>query len=118
MAYNKAERLAIFRERLEKAPAARSAEEAYGLVARILNEVEDEFSGARFDPTQWKTDGRMYPPYEDNRHAVVGHPNIIRYRSIAHNTFIGSNGAIEISTIRGEILVRKPGEDGRDIWQI
>lgn len=105
-------------DRLVRAAASASAEEAYALVAEILNQVEDELSGVPFDPSSWKTDGRLYPPQEDNRHLVLGHPLVNRYRSVAHNLFIGSNGAIEIQTVRGDVLLQKAGADGRHIWQI
>ena len=118
MAYSKAERLAIFMDRLSRATASGSADEAYALVAGTLNQVEDEFSGVPFDPRNWKTDGRLYPPQEDNKHLVLGNPLVSRYRSVAHNLFIGANGAIEIHTVRGDVLLQKRGADGRYVWQI
>jgi hypothetical protein len=118
VAYSKAERLEIFMDRLARAAATASAEEAYALVATTLNEVENEFSSTPFDPDNWKTDGRLYPPQEDNKRLVMGHPDVTRYRTVAHNVFIGANGAIEIQTVRGTVLFQKPGADGRSLWQI
>lgn len=118
MTYSKAERLAIFMERFAHSAASASADEAYALVAATLNQVEDELSGVPFDPDNWKTDGRLYPPQEDNKHLVLGHPLVTRYRSVAHNMFIGSNGAVEIQTLRGDVLLQKAGADGRHVWQI
>jgi hypothetical protein len=105
-------------DRLAHASASASADEAYVLVADTLNEVEDEFSGVEFNPSNWRTDGRLYPPLEDNKHLVLGYPLVSRYRSVAHNLFIGSNGSIEIQTIRGDVLLQKAGADGRRVWQI
>jgi hypothetical protein len=56
---SKAKRLQEFLRRLETAPATSSADEALGLIVRILNAVEDEFSGVPFQPENWRTDG--YP---------------------------------------------------------
>jgi hypothetical protein len=112
------ERFAVFLERLSAAAPADSAEGAYELLSATLNAVEDEFSDVPFDPAKWKTDGRMYPPQPDNRRAVAGYPEVVRYRSLAHHTLIGSNGSIQIITIRGVTELMKPGVDGRHVWQI
>ena len=104
-------------DRLARAEPSASADDAYASVVRTLNEVEDEFSGTPFDPSHWKADGRLYPPQEDNKRLVLGHPDVTRYRTVAHNVFIGANGAIEIQTVRGTVLFEKPGADGRSLWQ-
>jgi hypothetical protein len=78
--------------------------------------VEDELTGVPFDPAAWKTHDRMYPPQEDNRFAVPGRPDVARYRSRSHNTYIAENGAIEIWSVSGELLFRKAGADGDYIW--
>lgn len=114
----KAERLTIFFDRLTAAPPANNAEEAYNLIATTLNAVEDEYSGAPFNPPMWKTDERMYPPFKDNRRAVVGYPEVTRYRSVGHHTMVGSNGSIQIVSVRGVTLFDKAGIDGRYVWQI
>ena len=88
------------------------------MVAEKLNEVEEEFSGAPFNPDNWQTDGRSYPPQEDNKRLVLGRPQMSRYRTVAHNVFIGVNGAIEIQTIHGNVLLQKAGADGKQIRQI
>lgn len=84
----------------------------------MLNAVEDELSEVPFDPASWRTDSRLYPPQMDNRHVVIGHPLVSRYRSLKHNTFIGANGAIEVQTLHGEVIFEKPGADGKYVWQI
>ena len=118
VAYSKPERLAIFIERLTNAAPSTSADEAFALLAATLNDVEDELSGVPFDPDNWRTDGRLYPPQEDNKHLELGHPQVTRYRTVAHNVFIGSNGAIEIQTLRGIVVFQKAGADEKHIWQI
>jgi hypothetical protein len=80
-----------------------------------LNQVEDECTDVPFQPERWQTDGRMYPPEDDNARAVDGRSDVIRYRHRAHNTFIRDNGAIEIQDIDGKVLFEKRGLDGRSV---
>jgi len=116
MPITKAQRLLEFLRRLRWAAPASNAEEALDLVARTLNAVEDELSGTPFDPSAWQTDGRLYPPQMDSRRAVPGRQDVTRYRSRSHNTFIAENGAIEIQTIDGVVLLSKAGADGASVW--
>jgi len=113
-----AERFEIFLGRLAEAPPPASFEEAYETVCETLNAVEDEFSGRPFDlKPDRQFDGRMYPPQADSFFAVDGHEEVTRLRSRGHNTFIRTNGAIEIQRIRGKkIELEKPGRDGRGVW--
>lgn len=112
-------RLAIFLERLAAAPPASTASQAKSLLARILNEVEDEFSGIVFDPDMPLSDGRMYPPREDNRRNVHGRSDVVRYRSKAHNTYISNAGAIRIEDIeKGADVLDKAGKNGRTVGKI
>lgn len=113
---SKSERLAELFRRLAAAPAVTSAIEAKSLLDSTLNAVEDELTGVPYDPEAWMTHDRMYPPQEDSRRVVPGRPDIARYRSRSHNTYIGANGAIEIAAVSGEVLFRKPGADGRYVW--
>lgn len=111
----KQERFQIFLRRLKSAKCDASAEDALHLLSTILNAVEDEFSDIPHKAQSWQDDGRMYPPQEDNRRQVAGHPSLRRYRSAKHNTFIGLNGSIRIATCepKPQIRLEKPGCDGR-----
>jgi hypothetical protein len=111
----KRERLAVFAERLLKAPRASSAEEAYVLLSDTLNAVENEFTSIPFDPSGWANDGRMYPPQSDSARDVDGRPELTRYRSRAHNTYIARNGAIRIETVNRDLVLSKPGSDGNEV---
>lgn len=89
--------------------------EAFEFLCVILNQVEDDFSDVAYDPDQWMADGRLYPPQADNKRSVPGRPDLVRYRHLHANTWIGDNGAILIKTDSGNILVDKPGHDGRHV---
>jgi hypothetical protein len=110
---SKGKRLKLFLERLAEAPPANSADGAFDLLTAALNAVEDEFSGVSHRPESWRTDGRMYPPQEDSRVKCPEHPSLRKYRSKGHYNFIGANGSIRIETLEGEVLLDKPGRDGR-----
>lgn len=114
MGYTKDERLAEFFRRLGEAPSVGSAAEAIQLLARTLNDLEDEMTDIPADTTTWATDGRMYPIQEDNwRDEPNGNQ---RGRSRSHNTFIGRNGAIEIRLVSsGALVFSKPGVDGQGL---
>jgi hypothetical protein len=115
---SKTKRLRLFIEQLDTAPSASTADGALDLLARVLNEVEDQHSGVENNPDAWKDDGRMYPPKEDNRREVPDRPSLRRYRSAKHNTFIGLNGSIRIQNLDGNILLDKPGNDGRKTFDL
>jgi len=84
-------RLQLFYERLQAAPAASTQDESYALLCDTLNEVEDEHSGVPNNPLNWLTDGRLYPPQTDRVYAVDGFPEVLRYNSFRHDTYIASN---------------------------
>jgi len=118
----KSERLREFFRRLLELPAARNFQEAWDLIASTLNEVEDELSGVPNNPSNWRTDGRMYPPQFDSEKRFAGHPKVRRFRSVAHNTLIGENGSIQIraqapNPLHGEVLMSKPGADGKEVMK-
>ena len=117
MAASKAKRLREFFRLLSAAPPASYEKDALDLIERILTNVEDEFTDVPANPKAWMTDGRMYPPQADSRRKVLGNERVIRFRSRAHNTFVGQNGSIEIRSIDDDILLRKPGADGKHLWE-
>jgi len=111
----KAERFAEFLRRLGAAPAASSFTEAFRQLGDILNAVEDELTSIPYDPANWQNDGRMYPPQPDSARIIPGRSDVTRFRSRAHNTLIGDNGAIEIRDLSGRPILTKAGTDGRMI---
>jgi hypothetical protein len=116
---SKEERVAIFVGRLAAAPAAATAEAAFAQVGAILNAVEDEFTDIPYDPASWQTDGRLYPPQADNKRSVEGRSGVVRFRSRGHNTYIGENGSIKITSVANdEVVLEKPGRDGRTVSEL
>lgn len=116
---SKAKRLKLILERLDAATPAGSETEALALLSQIMTMVEDEHSGIENNPNAWRTDGRMYPPQEDNRRAVPDRPSLSRYRSVRHNTFIGANGSLQIVDLQdGKVLLDKAGQDGRRVDEL
>jgi hypothetical protein len=109
----KPDRVAEFLRRLGAAPAANDFDQAYTQLCDILNAVEDEMTSIPFDPDNWQTDGRLYPPQMDNIRMVPDRPDVRRFRSKGHSTLIGNNGAIEIRSASGQVVLSKPGADGR-----
>ena len=115
----KAERLAIFRERLLVAPPARNLKDARALLEKVLIAVEDEFSGVPFNLANSSSDGRMYPPLDDNRKVFSTAPRVERFKSAGHLVFLGGNGAVKIVLRSDEtVFLDKPGNDGRTIDEL
>jgi hypothetical protein len=115
----KPQRLAIFFDRLAALPPAATFTEARAQIERTLREVEDEFSGIPdADPLAEKK-GRMFPAQDDKMFPAQGLSGVVVLRSRFHNTYISSNGAIEIrreSTLPGaRIDFEKVGLDGRKV---
>ena len=115
MTSTKHERFREFLHRLSEAKVCSSGIEALDLLATTLSAVENEMSAIPFDPAMPRSDGRMYPPQEDNARQVVGRDDVTRYRSRNHNTYIADNGAIRIEEVKGPCVLNKPGSDGTEI---
>jgi hypothetical protein len=109
----KGQRLAEIFRRLAAAPPAASHDEAYRLFCDTIDAVEDELTTAPNVPANWMTDGRIYPPQADKQRAVKGCPDLKKYLSRGHDTFIRDNGAITTTLKDGTIVFDKPGADGR-----
>lgn len=110
-------RLQVFLERLLAAPPSASGDAAKHLIDETLNRVEDDLTDIPFDPSRWRTDGRMYPVREDNAADVDGHPDVTSYRSRKHETLIRANGAFEIrDALTKDVVLTKAGADGQGVW--
>jgi hypothetical protein len=117
MAVPKSLRLLEIWSRLADAPPAQTGSEVFAQLANIMNEVEDR-TGIPFEPRRWQTDGRMYPPQDDSWRSVPDHPQVRRFRSRAHNIYIGANGSISIVRLDDTVELAKPGADGRGVWDL
>jgi hypothetical protein len=110
----KGQRLAEIFRRLAAAPPAASHDEAYRLLCDTIDAVEDELTTTPKNPANWMTDGRIYPPQVDYCFEVSNRPDLKRYESKRHNTFIRDNGAITTVAKGGKVVMfDKPGADGR-----
>lgn len=115
----KAQRLAEVISRLRQLPSARSGVEARRQLEDTLNAVEDEFSGVPSNPSNWRTDGRLYPPQDDNAADVPGYPHLTSFRSVAHETLISDNGAMLIREAKqtSNVLLERSGADGKGVFE-
>jgi hypothetical protein len=108
----RSERLGLFLKIVPDLRLGRDAEETKRIVDTCLNVVEDQFSGVRYVPDNWMTDGRMYPAGEDLRRKSPME-NVRIYFHRRHTSHFGENGAIRIverPTLKH--LVDCPGRDG------
>lgn len=118
----KSERLAEIFRRMSEAPACSSFETAHALLCSTMDEVEDELTDFPNEPERYMAIPRLFPPRGD-RMSSVGGCDVKRFDSLRHVTYIASNGAIEIRTMRvvnGQIRThfRKEGSDGRFVDEI
>jgi transcriptional regulator with XRE-family HTH domain len=106
----KGERVREFLRRLAAALSASDHDEAMGQVADILNQVEGEMTSIPYDPTFPLNDGRMYPPQLDNKRAIPGRANVVRYRSKGQSGSSITTPGRSSSTSRGPTV--KPSDSG------
>lgn len=111
----KSARLAELYARLTAAPAAAGHDQAFDLLERMVNAVEDEMSGVPYNPASSHNDGRMYPPSREFE--VDSDTSGSRcYRQRGHKTYIGLNGAIKIVKLGStQVVLSKAGADGKEL---
>ena len=112
---SKTDRIGIVFFRLKNAPGCGSADEMLAVLSATMNAVEDEFSGAPFDPDNWMTDGRLYPPQEDQRRQDPV-PGVRRYRTRGHWIDISEDGAMRITRCpAGPVDLNKPSATNTEV---
>ncbi len=104
------QRLDIFFQRLEAAPAAANTEEAMGLVCRLIEEVEDDLCFLpREDPPPTTFSGRMYAPQAD--HIKPDAAGGLQASTRRHLIRCAANGRITIIHKRRlTVIFTKPGK--------
>jgi hypothetical protein len=112
MPLTKYERLELIYKQLALEPACSSFEEAYILLSRTINKIEDDFSGIPYNIDKSKYDNRIYPPFEDSRKLRYDHNDIVCYRNKANYTYFSKTGAITVLDLSGKIVFEKPNNDG------
>lgn len=111
---DRSERFALFVQELDEAEPAATLEEARMLLETVLNRTEDQHSGADFNPANWRSDGRLYPP-QDDREIDSGVEGVRTFRTVGHYVSLAANGAIRIVALRAGsdgVVLDKPGSDG------
>ena len=80
-----------------------------------MNAIEDAHSDVIYDPENWMTHDRMYPPQDDQR-KVSNVSGATLFHARRRNIWIGGNGSIRIEVRvgpdRGRLLLDKSGADG------
>lgn len=115
---NRSDRFALFVQELRESTPVATYEEARSLLEMVLNRIEDQHSGAVFDPPSWRVDGRLYPP-QDDRELETDIPGVRLFKTVSHIVAFGENGAIRIEKFRASpgdpdaMPLDKPGRDGR-----
>ena len=109
------QRLALFISALEQAPAAHDRASARAMLAQKMNATEDAHSGVIYDPENWMTYDRMYPPQDDFKQDG-SYPGAELFHTQGHRVWFGDSGSIRIEIRkgpgRGQIELDKPGADG------
>lgn len=107
------QRLAEFFKRLEAAPPAANAREAFDLVCRLIEQVEKEFCPLPAqDPPPLDLTGRMYPPQGDHIKRLSN--GLIIARTRRHRIFCRPGGGISIVRLKTkEVILHKDGRHER-----
>lgn len=97
-------------------------QEAYDLLCRTMDEVEDELTPYPNEPDRWMELPRLFPPQMDRMSSVAG-SDVKRFDSLGHVTYVASNGSMEIRSLRiveGVINVHftMKGSDGKSVCDI
>lgn len=119
---SKLERLTEIFRRIGDAQLCSTFDEAYQLLCRTMDEVEDELTPYPNEPDRWMQLDRLFPPQMDRMSSVKG-CDIKRFDSRRHVTYIADNGAMEVRSLRvvdGEVKVHftKTGNDGRSVSDV
>lgn len=93
--------------RYTKLPACNSAPEAFDVFCRVLEEVEDEFSGiTKQSPPPADGGGRMYCPLPDR--TTYQPDGSIEAATLGHTILIQSNGSLSVvSNVSNEVEYQK-----------
>ncbi len=109
-------RFALFLAAMKQAAAAHDKDSARALLAETLNRIEETHSGVPYDPEKWMTDGRMYPP-QDDQEQVSPISDVSLFYSRKHCIWVGTNGAVRFERRHppnmGLVELDKPGRDGK-----
>jgi hypothetical protein len=112
----KHERIEEILRRLREAAPFSSLTEARAGLELIIRAVEDEFSGIPENPDSpiSGTDGRIYPPH-DRFEIETASPRVRTFKQLRHRTSFGENGALQITTAAGTVVLDLAGADGKSI---
>ncbi|MEZ5944355.1 MAG: hypothetical protein R3C18_23450 [Planctomycetaceae bacterium] len=119
---SKADRLAEIFRRMSAAPACSTFDKAYELLCKTIDEVEDELTDYPNEPDRWMQLQRLFPPQMDRMSSVQG-CDLKRFDNRRHVTYIASNGAMEVRSLRvvdGEVCIHftKAGSDGQSVCDV
>lgn len=113
----KGQRLEMILARLQESHPASDEQGARELVERVVNEVEDQYSGVEARPDADLNDGRMYPPAERFR-SKDSTRDVSCYGLKGHYIFFGVNGSIRITDRQKQLVLDKLGADERSVGNL
>lgn len=103
------QRLNIYYQKLQSAPAPKNQSEAIFLINNTLDEVEDAYSGIRKFPIPGKSEsnGRMYPIQKDQIRKLRN--GKMKLRTKGQQIFIDKNGTFRIKDLKNNLILEKKG---------